>query len=295
MAAPLPTNDILGVFKALKDDIQTSILNPRGLSIKSAGTKALTLTEPTNTLKGFWDNPNSVSNKPPRWIVQVEGQPTGGALARFALDATTGQPIAMGKTVGYANNRDGSCAVMAFRVLPAVKLASASSSWEFPQGWEFLLIIGFDKPLPAGTSGDPLSDFNPLSGSIDFGGGAAKRTYKIAFRALVKVPGALPSASSGMTYNDCALAVAGLAGATVYDGTQPIDRDLLVADLSSVFATSPPTGPFVLAEDTNLVGIDPSTYKEIEAAVNSGKRHVIFYGPPGTGKTTLAEYLAREC
>jgi MoxR-like ATPase len=292
MATPLPTQNILGVFKALKDDIQATLLTPRGLSMKSCGTKALELAEPTSVATGFWANPQSVSSKPPRWIVQVEGQVSGGVAARFALDAA-GNPIPMGRTIGYVNNRDGSCAVCAFRVLPAVKPTGPGSSWEFPQGWEYLLIVGFAKPLPAGTSGDPLSDFNPDVGTIDFGGGAAKRSYNVAFRALVKVPGAI-SISAGTTYDDTGQAIAVLAGATLYDGTQDAERDRLVADLSAVFAAAPSTEPFSLAEDTSLVGIDSSVYRQIEAAVNSGKRHIIFYGPPGTGKTTLAEYLARE-
>lgn len=42
----------------------------------------------------------------------------------------------------------------------------------------------------------------------------------------------------------------------------------------------------------DLVGIDPSVYRQIETALNSGKQHLMFYGPPGTGKTTLARRLA---
>lgn len=292
MATPLPTQDILGLFKALKDDIQTTLLTPRGLSIKSCGTKALALAEPTNVKTGFWANPQSVSSKPPRWIVQVEGQAAGGVAARFALDDKD-TPIAMGRTVGYINNRDGSCAVCAFRVLPAVKLAGPGSHWEYPQGWEYLLVIAFARPLPAGTSGDPLSDFNPTAGTIVFGGGPTKRIYNVAFRAVVKVPGATASAA-GTTYDDTSQAVATLAGASLYDGTLDAERDRLVTDLSAVFTAAPTAGPFTLTEDTSLVGIDPSVYRQIEAAVNSGKRHIILYGPPGTGKTTLAEYLARE-
>lgn len=293
MAAPLPTNDILGVFKALKDDTQASLLTPRGLSIKSAGTKALALSEPISTATGFWTNPQSVSSKPPRWIVQVEAQ-AGGALpiARFSLDAAN-QPILMAKTIGYANNRDGSCAVCVYRVLPAVKSTAPNAQWEFPPGWEYLLVLAFARPLPAGTSGDPFTNFDPNAGTVDFGGGAAKRTYTIAFRALVKVPGAAPAAA-GTTYADVAQAVATLAGAQLYDGTADASRDQFATDLSSVFAVAPASGPFTLAEDTALVGVDPSVYRQIEAAVNSDKRHVILYGPPGTGKTTLAEYLARE-
>lgn len=42
----------------------------------------------------------------------------------------------------------------------------------------------------------------------------------------------------------------------------------------------------------DLIGIDASVYRQIEAALNSGKQHLMFYGPPGTGKTTLARRVA---
>jgi 5-methylcytosine-specific restriction enzyme B len=42
----------------------------------------------------------------------------------------------------------------------------------------------------------------------------------------------------------------------------------------------------------DLIGIDASVYRQIEAAVNSGKQHLMFYGPPGTGKTTLARLVS---
>jgi MoxR-like ATPase len=294
MAAPLPTEDVLGVFKALKDDIQATVLAPRGLSIKSAGTKKLPLGEPVSTAAGFWENPHSISGKPPRWILQVEGQNGGDVAARFALDAA-GHQIGMSRTIGYINNRDGTCAVCAFRIMPAVKPAGAAVAWEFPDKWEYLLVVAFNTPLPAGTSGDPLIDFDPVAGTLAFGGGAARATYPLAFRAVVKAPVAPAStAAAGTTYDNVGAAVAHFLGATLYDGTQDAERDRLVAEVAAVFALAPVQAPFALAEDTTLVGIDSSVYRQIEAAVNSGKRHIIFYGPPGTGKTTLAEYLARE-
>jgi MoxR-like ATPase len=42
----------------------------------------------------------------------------------------------------------------------------------------------------------------------------------------------------------------------------------------------------------DLIGIEPSVYRQIEAALNSDKQHLMFYGPPGTGKTTLARKVA---
>ena len=291
MATSVMTQDILGLFKALKDDILATVLKPRGLSIKSAGTKSLVLNEPLNVETGFWQNPNALSSKPPRWIPQVEVS-AESIVARFAQTAE-GQIFGMSKSVGYINNRDGSCSVCVFRVLPAIKLLDPTSNWKFPEGWEFLLVLGFAQPLPAGTSGDPLSNFEPDEGTIDFGGGASKKTFPISFRALVKahVPEEIVA---GISYSSVGDAIARLVGSTLYDGTQASGRDCLVSDLSHIFTSQKVEGPFAFDKNTSLVGIEPSVYQQIEAAINSGKRHIILYGPPGTGKTTLAEYLAGE-
>lgn len=47
-----------------------------------------------------------------------------------------------------------------------------------------------------------------------------------------------------------------------------------------------------ISEEPTLIGIDPAVYRQINAALNSGKQHIMFYGPPGTGKTTLARWVA---
>jgi len=292
MAAPLPAQNILGVFKAVKDAVETGVLRPRGLSIKSCGTKGLPLGEPVDVATGFWQNPSAVSSKPPRWILQVEGQAGGGVAAQFALD-TTGQPIAMDRTVGYVNNRDGSCVVCAFRVMPAIRPSAGGGPWEFPSGWEYLLVLVFAEPVRAGTSGDPVGNFDPTGGTVEIGGGTSRAGYPLALRAVVKAPSANASAA-GTTYDDVGAEIARFLGATLYDGTQDTERDRLVADIAAVFAMAATKDPFTLAPNTTLVGIDPSVYREIEAAVNSGKRHMILYGPPGTGKTTLAQYFAEE-
>ena len=44
--------------------------------------------------------------------------------------------------------------------------------------------------------------------------------------------------------------------------------------------------------NTELLGIDPAVYRQINAALASGKQHIMLYGPPGTGKTTLARHIA---
>lgn len=47
-----------------------------------------------------------------------------------------------------------------------------------------------------------------------------------------------------------------------------------------------------ITEHPELFGIDPAVYRQINAALHSGKQHIMFYGPPGTGKTTLARWVA---
>ena len=53
-----------------------------------------------------------------------------------------------------------------------------------------------------------------------------------------------------------------------------------------------PGEPIKLTPFEDMIGIEPSVYRQMEAALNSGKQHLMFYGPPGTGKTTLARRLA---
>ena len=47
-----------------------------------------------------------------------------------------------------------------------------------------------------------------------------------------------------------------------------------------------------IPEFPDLIGIDPSVYRQINGALKAGKRHLMLYGPPGTGKTTLAQKIA---
>lgn len=47
-----------------------------------------------------------------------------------------------------------------------------------------------------------------------------------------------------------------------------------------------------IPENTDLLGVDPSVYRQINALLRSGKQHIMLYGPPGTGKTTLARWIA---
>ncbi len=142
-------------------------------------------------------------------------------------------------------------------------------------------------------SGPTLSEFDPTERTIKFGPPNEKEALGFDKIALLKVPGGevLPS---GPGYDEAVNSVAVLTGATIVDGSSTSELSMLVDEFEDLFSVGAAVGSFALAEDTNLSGVDSMVYKQIEAAVNSGKRHIILYGPPGTGKTTLAEYLARE-
>ena len=50
--------------------------------------------------------------------------------------------------------------------------------------------------------------------------------------------------------------------------------------------------PVEIPEFKELVGIDASVYRQINATLAAGKQHLMLYGPPGTGKTTLAQLVS---
>jgi MoxR-like ATPase len=69
----------------------------------------------------------------------------------------------------------------------------------------------------------------------------------------------------------------------------------LAKEIRALVTPVTPTLPAkIVLPNTTLIGLPQSVYRQINAALASGKQHFILYGPPGTGKTTLAEYIARE-
>ena len=96
----------------------------------------------------------------------------------------------------------------------------------------------------------------------------------------------------------------------IYRGLDAGDRQRLVQDIVEAYRiaaavsaagedeagedTVGPTSrePVEIPHFTDLIGIEPTVYRQINAALAGGKRHLMFYGPPGTGKTTLAQLVA---
>lgn len=275
--------NVKDAFNVIKSEIQQKILGPKNLDVNSCGTRQLELDTSkyeVNDSCGYWTHPQSLSSKPPRWIVQVDNN-----QAQFSLDPQ-GNEYNINRTLGFINNRSGKSSVCIFRVLFAIK---STSDWVLEKSqWEALLILGFDKPFDAGTSGDPISSFNPQDKSVIVGGGLSKK-YNYQFCAVLKVP---PSQMviNNQSYDKACESLAILCNGKCYAST---DTQSLVEDLGQIFIKTKKR-KFDFLPSPTLIGIDASIYQQINAALNSGKKNIIFYGPPGTGKTTLAELLAAE-
>lgn len=251
---------------------------------------------------GYWQTPTNLSSKPPRWIVQIDTDaiPPRVDLARDP----TGALLPGAATPGYVNNGGGKCALTAFRLMPALKVAG--SPFAFPPEWEWIVQLAFAKPLPEGTSGDALTDFNALASEIEYKGRAAtKSKVSVARIGLVltkaaRAPYTIPSGAA-FTYDQATTALAawlgsGPAPCDVYDPNVPRDMTKLGIDLAATFAAGVPATPALveILPAPELLGIPANVYKLVNAALASGKRHFVFHGPPGTGKTTLAEYIAEQ-
>jgi 5-methylcytosine-specific restriction protein B len=299
------------VFKIITDHLTKSVLAPRGLTIRSCGTKNFdTVLKPINPDSGFWSDPQKISSKPPRWLLQIKNRSVD-------FSKIGGQYHNMAKTVGFVNNARGDCAVCLFRVVPIISsdqlslksfistslffpmnnilsLSPVIDSWSYAEDWEFFLLLTFNKKMKAGTSGDPMTNFDPAASHITLGASTGAKVHEISHTALIKLPAKTKSVF-GISYDEAAKYTADFCHAEIYDGCIDEDISRLIQDVEAVYNLSTESKvPFFLSNNTSLIGVPDIVYQQINAAINSGKRHIIFYGPPGTGKTTLSEYLARE-
>ncbi|QWZ60197.1 AAA family ATPase [Acinetobacter pittii] len=280
--------NIKEIFNGLKNKVQQVVLNPRDLEVNSCGTKSeeLSTKYKLSDEKGYWANPEELSSKPPRWIVQYKNNEV-----RLSKDENN-MDYKANRTLGFINNRSGRSAVCVFRVLFAIE---HNDKWILQNSdWEALLILGLKSPFKPGTSGDAITNFDPVKKIISVGGRENKKDYKYDFIAILKCKENTPESS---LYSTACDSLASLCHTTAYD----VDKtEELVNDLAKIFDEIDEideidsNAPFQIVENHELIGINKTIYDQISAAINSGKKNIIFYGPPGTGKTTLAEYIAGE-
>lgn len=165
----------LEVFRSVKRRIE-SVLNNHKLTVKSAGFKQDGLTEKVSEATGYWEEPQRVSSKPPRLIIQFH-KSEDIVTANFAK-SEDGEYFPSSNTIGYINNREGNCVAMLFRILAAVK---ANGNFMFPD-WEWILLLVFDKPLPQGNSSETISNFDPVNKSIDY----QRKTFTYKLIGVIK-------------------------------------------------------------------------------------------------------------
>jgi 5-methylcytosine-specific restriction protein B len=290
--------NIQNVFQAVVGAIEPEI-KPLGFETRSSGTRDPALSVAIDPSSGFWQTAG-ITSKPPRWILHLDAS-TSPATAGFAL-GPAGALVGSG-TPGYINNGQGNCVAASFRIVPAVSgLPAPAPAFSVPPGWEWIVTFVFPRPLPEGTSGDTLSDFDPAAGTLAYKGRANQKTpFKIAHICLAKLPRspvAIPNGAGTFTYDDATAAIAaflsGGASVAIVDPSNPADLAQLRGAVAAALAAPVAPAAKTVTKAPHLFGIPDWVYDLINASLSIGKRHFIFYGPPGTGKTTLAEHIAGQ-
>ena len=269
-----------------------------------------------NLTTGWWKKPNYSGSKPPRWL--------------YPLDATQGSLSPARESnaslnVGGINASQGDKAAAIFRIVPLIK--QDKDDFFSEDALEIQILFLFHGPTPQGSSSEVVH-LNPDNGAIEFKDvslpyiGAALLGLQPRGHQFQILAG---GTSQTVTYGDVLDTVAaditaapqgGAAGPiAVFDLSEQTEFESLkkmVADAWKAAGPSPafaaPAGAGIadgededeivapasleIPVNTDLLGIDPAVYRQINAALASGKQHIMLYGPPGTGKTTLARHIA---
>ncbi len=266
---------------------------------------------------GYWKEPAYSANKPPRWIYRIIPE-SGGLRAE--------NPASGPLNLGAINTAQEDKAGVVFRLVPFIQQGPG----DFVQDNDFEVhaLFVFHGATPQGSSAEPLN-FDPSTGEMRFKGevldyigcgllGLRKRETDIKILQN--------GAERTITYGDMIDALAANIRCApighapgpmpVYDLTKQAELDRLKKMIADAWAAAGPVKPknavttvptgdetddddeiippasLEIPEHTDLIGIDSAVYRQINAALKSGKQHIMLYGPPGTGKTTLARWIA---
>lgn len=297
-----------------------TFLNDKGLQFSRCGFKTgdgLGARHEFDLTAGYWKEPNYTANKPPRWLYRVIPGPNGIRAENPASGAIN---------LGAINTAQEDKAGVIFRLVPLIRQAPGDFVHE--KGFEVHVLFLFHGATPKGSSAESFN-FDPATGAMRFKGEAIE--YIGCGLLGLKARGTELKITENelertITYGEVVDALAadingspsGQASSPmpIFDLTQQAEVDRLKKMVSDAWAAAGPVkSPAVVAvagndedkddddeiippeklevpENTDLLGIDPTVYRQINAALKSGKQHIMLYGPPGTGKTTLARWIA---
>jgi hypothetical protein len=137
-------------------------LADRGLELSVCGDKTDDL-EPFNRATGFWQSPGHVTNKPPRWILQLVNSETWQARLASTGDGT---PIPGSARLAHFNTARRSVGGIFIRVHPAIQVGRGT--YHVHRDWEWILFFAFAEALRNGSSGQLLEEYDPHTGQLRY-------------------------------------------------------------------------------------------------------------------------------
>ncbi len=297
-------------------------LKDKGLQFSQCGFKlgdSLGSRHDIDLQTGFWKEPSYSANKPSRWLYQIE--PDGEVWKAI-------NPADGAVNLGAINASQEDKAGVVFRLVPLVQ--QPMNDYFRDDSLEVHALFVFHGATPQGSSAEPFN-FDPDSGAMTFKGAALPYLLAGLLGVQPRdheVEVTLNGTPRTLTYGEVSDTLAagitvspegGAAGPIpVYNLSEKAEFERLKKDISDAWRVAGPVAPPVaeagsgiddekeavdddeivapatmdIPEMTDLLGIDPAVYRQINAAFASGKQHIMLYGPPGTGKTTLARHIA---
>ena len=274
---------------------------------------------------GFWGDIPYSTSKPQRWLFHVDIS-AGSVLAK----APHGYQAL---NIGHSNTANSDKAGLSVRIVPLLTRDGAGP-WQKENSFEVVALFIFPGPVGPGSAAEPFGFdvtngtmtykgrgqpyvFCGLLGTQDPAASVTVNGTTVSYHDV------LAALSQAITI---APAIGGAARPGVYDLTDAAQVTALQKAVESAFLAGqallktastplaasggtaateeedegeveeiPPLSSVLpIPDDPDLIGVDPSVYRQINAALASGKQHLMFYGPPGTGKTTLARWVSTK-